>query len=78
MKKELEPLILAGNRKLFEPTGKALLEQLHDIRVIVIRRGKETMRYLPDNIGDQTKRIVRLAGYDMNIYVSNQGEKINA
>lgn len=77
MKNEKNPLILAGNRKLFEPTGKALLEQLNDIRIIVIRQGSVTLRYLPDNIGAQTSRIVNLAGYDMNIFVSNQREKMN-
>ncbi|WP_335873066.1 IS1634 family transposase, partial [Bacillus sp. 2205SS5-2] len=32
MKKQEEPLILMGKRKLFEPTGQALLEQLNDVR----------------------------------------------
>ncbi|MGG5252409.1 IS1634 family transposase [Neobacillus sp. SM06] len=78
MKLQEKPLILKGNRKLFEPTGKALLEQLQDIRFIVIRQGGQTLRYLPDNIGDETKRIVSLAGYDMSIYVSKFQEKVKA
>lgn len=34
MKTEDTPLVLKGKRKLFEPTGKALLEQLEDITII--------------------------------------------
>ncbi len=68
MKKQEEPLILMGKRKL--------LEQLNDVRIIVIRQGLETMRYLPDNIQEQTKRIVCLAGYDPSIYVSKQEESV--
>ena len=78
MKTQEKPLILKGKRKLFEPTGKAILEQLNDIRMIVIQQGGQTMRFLPDNIGDQTKRLVSLAGYDMSIYVSKHHEKVNA
>nr|WP_240035336.1 hypothetical protein [Neobacillus notoginsengisoli] len=81
MKSQEKPLILKGNRKLFEPTGRALLEQLQDIRLIVIRQGGKTHRYLPDNIGDRTKRIVHLAGYDMSIFgskIKGKPEKMSA
>lgn len=37
MKEETELLILMGKRKLFAPTGRALLEQLMDIQLILIR-----------------------------------------
>jgi hypothetical protein len=67
MESEKEPLILMGKRKLFKPTGKALLEQLHDIRVIVIEQNGKRMRFLPDNIKDHTKRIVELCGYSIDI-----------
>ncbi|MEK5037085.1 IS1634 family transposase [Sporosarcina sp. FSL K6-3457] len=75
MKQETEPLILMGKRKLFAPTGKALLEQLADIQLILIRQNGQTMRFLPDNIKDQTKRIVTLIGYDMSIYISDTPKK---
>lgn len=73
MKKEKEALILKGKRKLFVPTGKALLEQLDDIRVILIKQDGKVLRYIPDNVNNQTKRIVELCGYDMAIYVSDIG-----
>ncbi|MEK5040412.1 hypothetical protein N1I80_20565 [Sporosarcina sp. FSL K6-3457] len=76
MKQETEPLILMGKRKLFAPTGKALLEQLMDIQLIVVRQNGQTLRFLPDNIKDQTKRIVMLMGYDMSIDVSDVPKKI--
>jgi transposase len=76
MKTEDTPLVLKGKRKLFEPTGKALLEQLEDITIILIKQGSQTLRYLPDNINEQAKRIIRLCGYELDIYVSKK-EKYN-
>ncbi|MFA1820069.1 IS1634 family transposase [Virgibacillus oceani] len=73
MKKEKEALILKGKRKLFAPTAKVLLEQLDDIRVILIKQDGKVLRYIPDNVNNQTKRIVELCGYDMAIYVSDIG-----
>ncbi len=35
------------------------------------------MRFLPDNIHNQTKRIVELFSYDMSIYVLKYEEKTN-
>lgn len=75
MKQEETPLILAGNRKLFRPTGQVLLKELQEIKVIYIRQAGQVIRFLPDNIGDQTKRILELAGYDMSIYVTKKAEK---
>nr|WP_257347385.1 IS1634 family transposase [Pseudalkalibacillus decolorationis] len=69
MKQEEKPLVLAGNRKLFRPTGQVLLKQLQEINVIYIRQNGQILRFLPDNIGEQT-------GYDLTIYVSKQVEKI--
>ncbi|MFJ5623335.1 hypothetical protein ACIQD3_11465 [Peribacillus loiseleuriae] len=43
MKQEDTPFILKGKRKLFEPTGQALLEQLEDITIILI---KQEVKYL--------------------------------
>lgn len=53
MKQEEEPLVLAGNRKLFRPTGQVLLKELQEIKIIYIRQNRQTLRYLPDNIGEQ-------------------------
>lgn len=64
-----------GKWKLFAPTGKALLEQLMDIQLILIQQNGQTMRFSPDNIKEQTKRIVTLMGYDMSIYVSDSPKK---
>jgi len=75
MKQEEKPLILAGKRKLFRPTGQVLLKQLEEIKVIYIHQAGQTIRYLPDNIGEQTKRILELAGYDISIYVTKKAEK---
>ncbi|MFS0645928.1 hypothetical protein [Siminovitchia sp. 179-K 8D1 HS] len=75
MKQEETPLVLAGKRKLFRPTGQVLLKELQEIKVIYIRQAGQVIRFLPDNIGDQTKRILGLAGYDMSIYVTKKAEK---
>ncbi|MFS0647492.1 IS1634 family transposase [Siminovitchia sp. 179-K 8D1 HS] len=75
MKQEETPLVLAGKRKLFRPTGKVLLKELQEIKVIYVRQAGQVIRFLPDNIGDQTKRILELSGYDMSIYVTKKAEK---
>ncbi len=71
-------LILKGKRKLLQPTGQALLEQLEDITVILINQNQQKIRLLPDNIDSQAKKIIELCGYDLSIYVSknveNQGK----
>ncbi|MED4320934.1 IS1634 family transposase, partial [Weizmannia sp. CD-2023] len=71
-------LILKGKRKLYQPTGQALLEQLEDITVILINQNRQKLRLLPDNIDSQAKKIIELCGYDLSIYVSknveNKGE----
>lgn len=71
-------LILKGKRKLHQPTGQALLEQLEDITVILINQNQQKIRLLPDNIDSQAKKIIELCGYDLSIYVSknveNQGK----
>ncbi|WP_088049437.1 IS1634 family transposase [Virgibacillus dakarensis] len=74
MKQEEKPLNLAGNRKLFNPTGQVLLKELKKIKIIYIQQNGETLRFLPDNINEECKRILELAGYDMTIYVSKQAE----
>ncbi|MFS0644026.1 hypothetical protein [Siminovitchia sp. 179-K 8D1 HS] len=68
-------MVLAGKRKLFRSTGQVLLKELQEIKVIYIRQAGQVIRFLPDNIGDQTKRILELAGYDMSIYVTKKAEK---
>ncbi len=75
MKQEKSPLILAGKRKLFRPTGQVLLKELQEIKVIYIRQAGQIIRFLPNNIGDHSKRILELAGYDMSIYVAKKAEK---
>ncbi|RCS34369.1 IS1634 family transposase [Heyndrickxia coagulans] len=71
-------LILKGKRKLSQPTGQALLEQLEDITVILINQNQQKIRLLPDNIDSQAKKIIELCGYDLSIYASknveNQGK----
>ncbi|WP_245976847.1 hypothetical protein [Oceanobacillus arenosus] len=76
MKQEKDPLILAGNRKLFQPTGRVLLKELREIKIMYIQQIGETLRFLPDNIKEQCKRILELAGYDLTIYVSKQEENV--
>ncbi|MBE1556977.1 IS1634 family transposase [Sporosarcina limicola] len=75
-KQEEKPLVLAGNSKLFRPTGQVLLKELQEIKVIYIQQNGKVLRYLPDNIGEQAKRILELAGYDLSIYVSKKKEKV--
>ncbi|MFA1820110.1 IS1634 family transposase [Virgibacillus oceani] len=76
MKEEKNPLVLGGKRKLFRPTGQVLLKELQKIKIIHIRQNGEILRFLPDNINEQCKRILELAGYDITIYLSKQGEKV--
>jgi transposase len=75
MKQEEKPLILAGRRKLYKPTAQVLLKELQEIKIIFIQQGGQTMRFIPDNVGEQSKRILQLAGYDLSIYVSKRAEK---
>ncbi|MEI3611406.1 hypothetical protein [Pseudogracilibacillus sp. SO30301A] len=53
-----------------------MLKELRGIKVIYIQQNGETLRFLPDNIREQCKRILELAGYDLSIYVSKQAEKV--
>jgi transposase len=75
MKQEEKPLVLSGRRKLFRPTAQVLLKELQEIKVIYIQQGGQVMRFIPDNVGEQSKRILELAGYDLTIYVSKKVEK---
>jgi transposase len=71
MEKEKEPLRLAGNRKVFRPTGRALLYELAQLKILYIRQNGQVSRLLPDNIGESAARILRLAGYDLTLLVSD-------
>ena len=75
MKKEIEPLVLAGRRKVTKPTAQVLLKELKNIKIIYIQQNGSTMRFIPDNVGETSKRILQLAGYDLSIYVSKKSEK---
>jgi len=75
MKQEEKPLILAGKRKVNQPTAQALLKELQEIKIIFIHQDGQTMRFIPDNVGQQSKRILQLAGYDLSMYVSKNAEK---
>lgn len=76
MKQEEKPLILKGRRKVTKPTAQVLLQELQEIKVIFIQQGGQTMRFIPDNVSEQSKRILQLAGYDLSIYVSKKIEKL--
>lgn len=74
---EKDPLILPGNRKSHKPTGQALLESLTSIKTLLIPQADgTTQRMLLGNAEESACRIVKLAGYDMDIYTQGrQSEK---
>lgn len=68
---EKAPLTLPGNRKSHRPTGQVLLKMLTSIKVLLIEQEDGTMqRMLLGNAEEDARRVVELAGYDMDIYTT--------
>ncbi|HUC93639.1 MAG TPA: IS1634 family transposase [Paenibacillus sp.] len=74
LKQEIEPIVLPGKRKSFQPTAEMLLAMLKTIQVIFVTTEGHTVRGLSAHVDEQVKRIVRLAGYDISIYTTQTVE----
>lgn len=70
LKAENEPFLVAGSYKTFTPTGMTLLENLDELHIAWIFTSDQVHRELPKNIDTKALRILRLVGYDVNIYVT--------
>lgn len=71
MKQEKEPLVLPGKRKSFKPTAEMLLAMLKTFMVVVIRYADgQKVRQLDAGMDERKARVVRLAGYDPQIYIT--------
>lgn len=70
LKAENEPFHVAGSYKTFTPTGVTLLENLDELHIAWFFTPGQVHRELPKNIDANALRILRLVGYDINIYVT--------
>ncbi|MDQ8737124.1 hypothetical protein [Paenibacillus sp. LHD-38] len=53
------------------------MAMLKSIQVIVATKGEQKIRAVSALVHDNVKRIVRLAGYDISIYMTQTVEKSN-
>ena len=70
LKAENEPFHVAGSYKTFTPSGKTLLENLDEIHIAWVFTPGQIRRELPKNISVKAQRLLRLVGYDVEIYVT--------
>ena len=66
---ETEPIILAGNKKCFEPTAKKVLDLFAVIKIVWLNDGKSIERQLPKRYLELT-RLLKMAGFDFDIFTS--------
>jgi len=66
---ETEPIILAGNKKCFEPTAKKVLDLFAAIKIVWLNDGKSIERQLPKRYLELT-RLLKMAGFDFDIFTS--------
>ena len=65
---ENEPYQVAGSYRTFTPRGETVMEVLKNITIARFERPNGVLRQVPANLRDKTKRVVRLAGFDIDIY----------
>lgn len=70
LKKEGQPFHVADSYKTYTPTGVTLLENLDELHIAWVFTPGQIRRELPKNISDKALRILRLVGYDAEIYVT--------
>ncbi|APM37706.1 IS1634 family transposase [Clostridium kluyveri] len=71
LKKEKEPVIIPGKVKSYTPTAKNIMELLKNIIVSIITfKDGSTVRVI-NNLNDNTKRILNLAGFSEKIYTED-------
>lgn len=67
------PLVLPGERKSKQPTANMLLILLSRIQVLIFQQGEERVRAL-NRLKPETERVIRLAGFEPDIYVTEKAE----
>lgn len=65
---ENEPYHVAGSYRTFTPRGETVLEALQNITIARFERPNGVLRQVPTNLRDKTRRVIRLAGFDVDIY----------
>ena len=69
--KEKEPLIIPGGIKSYKPTGRAILELLENIMVLLITlENGSHVRMIGNGVNDNIRRLLNLAGFSENIYTT--------
>jgi transposase len=71
LKEENTTIIAPGKRILNRPTIQVILDMLNEMNVAYLSDEEGTRRYLPDNTSKEIIKLVRLAGYDEQIYLRN-------
>jgi transposase len=66
---ETKPIVLAGNKKSFEPTAKKVLDLFASIKIIWLSDGVSLERQLPKRYRELT-RLLKMAGFDFDIFTS--------
>jgi len=69
LKREGKPYHVAGSYKTMRPQGKTLLEAFFAVSVLKIHGPSGVEWKLPKKINEKAQRIVRLCGFEMDIYV---------
>lgn len=70
LKAEGKPFHVADSYKTFTPSGKTLLENLDNLHIARVFIPGAVRRELPKKINEKALRILRLAGYDVGLYVT--------
>lgn len=66
--RENEPLPIAGSYKTFRPSGKTILEFLDYLTIGIFHGPNGSRREIPANIRNSLGRLVRLTGFEIDIY----------
>lgn len=64
-----EPLVIAGKKKSFNPTGDKILRLLQGVKIIYIQENGSLKRVLPDRFRYDLNRVLNLLGFDAEIFV---------
>lgn len=70
--KEEAPLVLPGGRKSKMPTGQMLLVLLSRIQVMIYEEEGRRVHRALSRLSADAERIIRLAGFDLEIYVTEK------
>jgi hypothetical protein len=65
-----EPYHAGGSYKTRKPKGTAVMRSLEGLSILRIHGPSGIERQLPANVNGKAERIVRLCGFDIDIYVN--------